>query len=203
MTQPASEGNGSTLPGEALGWRRAKSSVLLDTPWYRMRRDQGTLPTEDEYEYTYMEHAGGVCVIPITPEGRLVLLRHYRYPVDRWCWELPAGSMGDRADMDPEGVARQELAEEAGATCEELESLGKYYLAVGVASYPVHFYIAHGVVVNQPPSREVTEVIDRVETVSLEEAVAMVLQRRLISVESAFGIMLANSLLNARPRKAK
>ena len=76
------------------------------------------LPTGEEIVYTYQEHAGFVTVLPVTTDGQVVMIRSYRYTVDDWCWELPAGGLGDKPGVPLDEVARQELAEETGGSAE-------------------------------------------------------------------------------------
>ncbi len=48
-------------------------------------------------------------VLPVTTDGQVVMIRSYRYTVDDWCWELPAGGLGDKPGVPLVEVAQQEL----------------------------------------------------------------------------------------------
>lgn len=60
------------------------------------------------------DNVAGVGVLPVM-DGKLILLKTYRYPTDRYFWEIPRGFLD--AGEGPEASARRELAEEAGLSC--------------------------------------------------------------------------------------
>ena len=185
--------------GDSVGWRCDSSKMLFESKWYDLRSDRVALPDGKVISYTFMQHPGAALVIPITTEGKVVLMRSYRYPVDEWCWGLPGGGLGDKDGSSPEDVARAELGEELGASAAELQYLGAYFLATGVAELRVHYFLATEVELDLATQREATEVIDGVEVCSVEEAIEKISQGEINEVESAFGIMLASQFLAASP----
>ena len=72
-------------------WETLSSRFLWQSRWYNLRQDH--IRTQDGHEFTYtiVDHPGAVWVVPITADGHVILIRHYRYTVDDWCWEVPAG----------------------------------------------------------------------------------------------------------------
>src|SRR5687767_6090617 len=76
--------------------------------------DDVELPNGGKATREYMDHPGAVGVVPVLPNGDIVLVRQYRYPVDEVTLELPAGKL-DRGEQALECVER-ELAEETGYT---------------------------------------------------------------------------------------
>ncbi len=87
--------------------------------------------TGAEITYTFMEHPGAVAIVPVTPEGEIILIKSYRYTVKDWCWEIP---MGGRDHEDLEVVARKELLEEVGGVCQQLEYVNYFYANNGVSN---------------------------------------------------------------------
>ena len=81
-----------------------------------------TFPNGREHDVAIVRHAPSVVLIPVDDDGRVVLVRQYRAPVDRMTWEFPAGSLdaGESADA----AARRECEEEIGRVPERLERLG-------------------------------------------------------------------------------
>ncbi|HID54344.1 MAG TPA: NUDIX hydrolase, partial [Anaerolineae bacterium] len=77
------------------------------------------------------------------PDGKIVLLRHYRYTVDDWCWEIPAG--GVKPGQTVEEAAREELREEIGGQAQTLERLGQFYTANGICNEVGYYFLATGV----------------------------------------------------------
>jgi ADP-ribose pyrophosphatase len=103
--------------------------------------DRVRLPDGNEGIRERIEHPGAAAVVPVLPDGRVVLVRQFRYAVGRSFLEVPAGKL-DHAGDDPEAAARRELAEETGWTCEALESLGAFYPAIGFSDECIHFFLA-------------------------------------------------------------
>ncbi|AFZ61386.1 NUDIX hydrolase [Anabaena cylindrica FACHB-243] len=187
--------------GEKLGWKIQKSQLIFQSQWYNLRQDKITLPKNQEITYTYIEHPGSVFVVPITANQEIILIRSYRYTIDDWCWEVPAGNLGDQKGLSPEEVARLELAEEIGGIAETFQSLGWYYMANGLASLKNFYFIAYNVTLNQGSQREVTEIINEVKTVSIKNIFNMIQEGLIKDGESAFAMMLALSHINrSNPR---
>ena len=59
-----------------------------------------------------VRHPGSVVMIPIPKPGSIILIRQYRYTIDRWIWEFPAGSL--KPNEDPDHAAARECEEEIG-----------------------------------------------------------------------------------------
>jgi ADP-ribose pyrophosphatase len=146
--------------GEKLGWRLRETSHPFATPWLRLRQDKIDIDDQGEIEYTYRVSPGAVGIVPITKAGEMVMIRQYRYPVDAWCIEIPAGGMHDRQGEALEAVARDELREEAGATCEELRFISSFYTANSTTDEESHVFLALGVELHEPPNPEPVEHIE-------------------------------------------
>ncbi len=59
-----------------------------------------------------IEHPGRVTIVPILPDGQVVMIRQYRHAARKTLWELPAGTL--EPGEEPEACARRELVEEVG-----------------------------------------------------------------------------------------
>jgi len=70
----------------------------------------------------------------------VLLARQYRYPLDRWIYDLPGG--GGRVDEEPIDAARRELEEELGVVAEDLRPLHTFFMNPGRASWPTHLFIS-------------------------------------------------------------
>ena len=88
----------------------------------RVRCPDGQLATRD-----IIDHNGGVCVAPLTEEGELIFIRQFRYAYEEVMLELPAGKLESGEHADVEAAGRRELAEETGATAEQMIDLGVFY----------------------------------------------------------------------------
>jgi ADP-ribose pyrophosphatase len=113
---------------------------------------------------------GSVAALPVHDDGRLVLVRQYRYAVDRHVWELPAGRI-DPGETPEEG-ARRELEEEVGLRPRSLEPLLVFWTTPGFCDEVMHLYRATGLE-SVPPRPEADESIEAA-TFTLAEAHEMI-----------------------------
>ncbi len=138
-------------------WRTLKSEKIYENRWFALRQDRVCTHAGDEITYTFMEHPGAVAVVPILGDGRIVLMRQYRYTVKDWCWEVP---MGARNHEDLEVVARQELLEEVGGVTDDLRFVASFYANNGVSDICCTVFLALDVKLgaNYPEPGELIEV---------------------------------------------
>jgi ADP-ribose pyrophosphatase len=138
-------------------WKTVSSEQIYANAWYALRQDQVQTHTGKQITYTYMEHPGAVAVVPVTPNGQIVLIRSYRYTVKDWCWEVP---MGGRDKEDLESVALRELLEEVGGVCQSLDYVNFFYANNGVSDIRCDVFLAKGVEMgtNQPEDAELIKI---------------------------------------------
>jgi ADP-ribose pyrophosphatase len=117
-----------------------------------------------------VRHRGSVAVLPVHEDGRVVLVRQYRYPVDGMVWELPAGRL-DPGETPEEG-ARRELEEEAGLRASLLEPLSVFYTTPGFCDDTMYLFRASALGAVPPRPDEDERIEAKVFT--LEEARNMI-----------------------------
>jgi ADP-ribose pyrophosphatase len=100
--------------------------------------DRVRLPHGTIVDMEVVRHPTSVILIPVDADGRIILVRQYRYAVDRWLWELPAGSV-DRGET-PEAAAMRECAEEIRLRPGTLERLGDLYPTPGYCDELMVFF---------------------------------------------------------------
>ena len=119
-----------------------------------------------------VRQTGSVAALPVLADGRIVLVRQYRYAVSEFVWELPAG----RRDPgeSPEAGARRELEEEVGLRAGALEPLLTFWTTPGFCDEVMHLFRATSL--DEVPARP--EADERIEPghFTLEEAMEMVRQ---------------------------
>ena len=79
---------------------------------FQLEVDVVKLPTGHTVDMEIVRHPGSVVMLPIPEPGKIILIRQYRYTIDRWIWELPAGSL--KPGEDPDQAAARECEEEIG-----------------------------------------------------------------------------------------
>ncbi|MBR0536944.1 MAG: NUDIX hydrolase [Clostridia bacterium] len=103
--------------------------------------DTVELPNGNTAIREHLRHRGAACVVPLTAEGEVLMVRQYRYPMAEVTLEVPAGKL-DTVGEDPLSAAKRELKEETGAEAEEIMYLGKYYPTCAYSNEVIHMYLA-------------------------------------------------------------
>jgi ADP-ribose pyrophosphatase len=177
---------------QRLGWKIVDTTIPFSNPWITLRSDQLKIPNRGEVNYTYLQSPGGVLVVPVTTDKKILLIRQYRYPVDAWCYEVPAGGMND--EFSPEKVAAKELAEEAGARCQEAIVVGKFFVSNSLLDEVCHVVVATGVEVDSAQRLEIAEFIE-VHPVSVPDALRMARTGEIQDGKSALAILMSEPYL--------
>jgi 8-oxo-dGTP pyrophosphatase MutT (NUDIX family) len=167
------------------------SRVVWSCPWYSVRQDEITLPNGRPGVFNVVQHPGAVWIIPLTAAGEIVMLRHYRYTIDDWCWEVPAGGL--KAGLSVEETALAELREEVGGRAEWLEYFGRFYTANGICNEVAQIYIAGGVTLGQT-DHEAAEVIE-VHPLPLDQVLSMAHANQISDAPTALALLLAEPRL--------
>ena len=122
---------------------RTLNSTLLHTGrHFSFLQDEVELPDGRRTHRDIVRHPGAVAIVPILPDGRIVLVRQYRYAAGKALLEIPAGTL--EPGEDPLECARRELREETGFEAEEINGLLSCFMAPGYSSEVIHFYVARG-----------------------------------------------------------
>ena len=147
---------------------KVDSEVVFDGKLLHVRRDTVRLPDDSLATREFVVHPGAVLVVPVLPDGSLVAVRQFRYPVGQVFLEFPAGKIdpGETALA----TARRELAEEAGYTAARYTSLGRIHSVVGYSDEAIEFFVAEDLtfVGTKPDVGEFLEIV----TMSVEAMLA-------------------------------
>lgn len=87
-------------------------------------------------------HPGGAVVLPLKDDGKIILVKQYRYAHNKYLMELPAGKL--EIGEDPFTCAERELTEETGYTAKVITKLGAIFTTPGFCSEVLHIYLAKG-----------------------------------------------------------
>lgn len=120
--------------------RKAGARLLVRAATFNLIRQSLDFgPGRRRVPWYLVVHPGAASVLPILPDGRIVLLRQYRPAVGRWLWEVPCGTL--QAGEDPRACAARELAEEAGFAG-RLRPLAAFYSAPGFCTERMFCFVA-------------------------------------------------------------
>lgn len=98
------------------------------------------LPNKSEGDWECIRHPGGALAVPVTPEGKLVLVRQYRFAVQGRLLEFPAGTV--EAHEDPEETIKREIEEEIGYSANQWQKLGEFAIAPGYSDEFIYAFLA-------------------------------------------------------------
>jgi ADP-ribose pyrophosphatase len=121
------------------------SEQLFKGNFLHAKRDTVRLPDGKSATREYVVHPGAVVVVPLLDDGRVVMVRQYRYPIERVMTEFPAGKLDP--GEDPLFCGLRELQEETGYTAREWAHAGAMHLAVAYSTEIIHIYFARGLTV--------------------------------------------------------
>ena len=181
--------------GEHAGWKFVSSKTQFENGICRLREDEVELEDGKKIDYAYLERDEAVIIVPVTSGGEVVLLKQYRYPVDEWCLEVPAGGTHDSGDASLEEVVRKELREEVGATAEKLTHVGFFYSANSMTDEKCHVYLAEGVELSKEQKTESSEEI-RLQLVAVEKAIELARSGAMKTGPCALAVLLCEPLLD-------
>ena len=172
-------------------FKTLSSEIAWSCPWFSVRRDTVILPDGDTVPFHVVQKVPAVFIIPVTADGRIVLIRNYRYAVDDWSWEIPAG--GIEPEQTSEEAAIEELRQEIGGTAESLQYIGQYYVANGITNEVGHIFIAWGVTLGAT-EHEAAEVME-IHPKAIAEVLTMARANEISDGPSALALLLCQERL--------
>jgi ADP-ribose pyrophosphatase len=124
--------------------RRTGGSTLVQGGFLELRRDDVLLPDGSAATREYIAHPGAVAVVPLLDDGRVVLVRQYRYPVVGVQLEIPAGKLD--AGENTLACAMRELREETGYEAREWAYGCEIHNAAAYSTESIWIWFARGLV---------------------------------------------------------
>ena len=119
-----------------------ESDVIYKGQILTLRKDKVHVRDGKTAYREIIEHRGAVAILPITNEGKVILVEQYRKAAEKSLIEIPAGKM--EGGEDPLETAKRELEEETGYQAENIEFMTKIYPAVGYSGEKIYIYRATG-----------------------------------------------------------
>ena len=177
-------------------WRKVAESSVVRNPWWTYRRDAVELPGGRPGEYHYVHTEGSAMVVPVAEDGRLVMVRQWRYLASRESLEFPGG--GVKGGASPEEAARAELAEETGQAAHELMPAGRFNPYNGVTDEMCEVFVARGLHPAEGVKPDETEELE-VELVSPADLEARIRTGEVWDGQSIVAWHLARALVEGGP----
>lgn len=168
------------------------SKTIFEGRIITVKQDIALLPDSREAGREYIEHPGGVCVVPVTDKGEILMVKQFRYPYKEVVLEIPAGKK-DKGE-DPFTTGKRELKEETGATASQYIELGQLYPSPGYCGEIIWMYGAKDLDFGEtnPDDDEFLEV----EKIPLKKAVEMIINGEIKDAKTQAAILKINYLID-------
>ncbi|MBP3951083.1 NUDIX domain-containing protein [Halalkalibacter suaedae] len=164
--------------------KTTKSTEIYKGKIIDLHLEEVELPNGKTSTREIVTHPGAVAVVPITKEGKIVLVRQYRKALKKVIVEIPAGKLDE--NEEPEKAAKRELEEETGYLAKELKFLASFYTSPGFADEIIYLYAADKLEKGYANTDE-DEFLDVLE-VTIEEAEVMVKEELIHDAKTMYAI---------------
>jgi ADP-ribose pyrophosphatase len=144
------------------------------------------LPNGATTDLEIVRHPGAAAIVPMKPDGSVILIRQYRHAAGGYIYEIPAGKLNP--GEDPRDCAARELEEEIGFRAGSLELLTSIFTAPGFTDEVIHVFLGTGLA----PGRQQLdrdEVLEIVE-MPLDKAVTLVRDRTITDAKTIVGLQM-------------
>ncbi len=168
------------------------SKTIFEGRIITVKQDIALLPDGNEAGREYIEHPGGVCVVPVTDNNEVLMVKQFRYPYKEVVLEIPAGKK-DKGE-DPFTTGKRELKEETGASAKQYVELGELYPSPGYCGEIIWMYGAKGLDFGEtnPDDDEFLEV----KKIPLKKAVEMIINGEIKDAKTQTAILKINYLID-------
>lgn len=165
--------------------------TVYDGPVFKVTSETAEIEDGTSALRDVVHHSGGVCVIPITENNEIYVVKQFRYPFKAVTVEIPAGKVNKgESHFD---CGKRELLEETGCTCEEYTYLGSLYPTPAYDTEIIHIYMAKELS-RGSQNLDSDEFLD-VEKIPLAKAVEMVMNNELPDSKTQIAVLKAARIL--------
>ena len=123
-----------------MNFKVLKSNILFHGKVFDLQVDEIEYDSGNKGIREVAVHNGGAVVVPVKDDGKIILVKQFRYPFQDFLLELPAGKL--EKNEDPKKCATRELTEETGYSSDTIIKLGKIYTTPGFCTEVLHIYLA-------------------------------------------------------------
>lgn len=179
-------------PAPHLREERLRSEEIYRGRILDVYKDTVLLENGTEAIREVVHHPGGACVVPLTSDGCVLMVRQFRYPHHTETLEVPAGKL--EYGEDPLQCAVRELKEEVGGEADSLESLGSLFPTPAYDEEVIYMYLARQITETSTQSLDADEFLDVVR-LPLADAVQMVMENRIRDAKTQIALLKTAFLL--------
>lgn len=178
-----------------LDWKIISSEYVYDAAWFTARKDTCQKPDGKIVQnYYVLEFPEWVTALPVTEEGKVLMVKQYRHAIGEVCIELPGGCADDK-DANFEAAIKREILEETGYVFDEVHSLGSISANPSTNNNLMHMFVATGGKKVQEQNLDENEEIEIIE-VSFEELIQFIEEKKILQSMHLSTIFYALRYLN-------
>lgn len=126
-------------------YNREKRELVYQGAIVSVYRDYVRVPNGNLAKWDFIGHKGAAAALPVTADGKILLVKQWRNALDRFTYEIPAGGK-DAFDEPVEVCAARELEEETGYVAGSLEPLISIYTTVAFCNEKIDIFLAKDLV---------------------------------------------------------
>jgi len=162
-----------------------RSEMVYQGRVFGLRRDEVVEPSGLRATREVITHPGSVVVLPVLPDGRIVMIRQYRHATRQYLWELVAGRK--EPEETPKQGAARELLEETGYRAKRFKVFLDVFPTPGFLEERMYLLLAEGLTAGEAQPEEDEKI--EVRPYSLKELKQMIKSGRLRDAKSIAGIL--------------
>lgn len=136
-----------------------RSEIVYEGKVFGVRRDEVIEPSGVRTTREMVTHPGSVVILPVLPDGRILLIRQYRHAARQYLWELVAGRI-DPGET-PRQAAQRELIEETGYRAERLRIFLDFFPTPGFVEEKMFLLLAEGLTPGKAEPEEDEKIVSR------------------------------------------
>ncbi|NLX62863.1 MAG: NUDIX hydrolase [Tissierellia bacterium] len=168
-----------------------KSERIYEGKIVNLRIDTVELPGKKYSKREIVEHPGAVGIVPITEDGKIILVRQFRKAVEKPLLEIPAGKI--EINEEPKETALRELFEETGFYSNKMEYIIEFYTSPGFSNEKVYLFLATELEKREAEPND-DELIE-IEMYDIKDLVEMVNRGEINDSKTIIGILLAEKYI--------
>jgi len=169
---------------------RESRKVVYQGRIFSLEVDRVRLPSGHTVDMEIVRHPGSVVLLPMPSPTEVILIRQYRYSIDRWIWELPAGSL--KPQENPDEAAARECEEEIGLVPGKVERLRGFFPTPGFCDEEMIFYRCSDLrapAADSPVRKDEDEDLEP-RTCTIADARAMIEAGEIVDLKTVVGLTL-------------
>src|SRR6201997_418514 len=136
------------------------STTIYEGPVFGLRRDEVIEPSGVHATREVITHPGSVVVLPVLPNGKILMIQQYRHATRQYLWELVAGRID--SGENPRRAAARELAEETGYRAKRFRVFLDVFPTPGFLEERMFILLAEGLTAGEAKPEEDEKIISRI-----------------------------------------